>query len=176
MSTSTFHPLDLILGRRSVRVYSPGEIPESVVKQLLEAAMAAPSAMTKDPWRFVVIRRAETLAQLPAMLPGGKMLSAATMAILVAGDQEAAFEQNISYLLQDCAAAIQNLLLCAHGLGLGACWVGVHPGVEAMARVRQLIGMPGSLVPVAVVALGFPGEQLPARTRYNPASVRQDKW
>lgn len=176
MSNSLGNPLDLILGRRSVRVFSPGAIPDSAVNQMLEAAMAAPSAMTKDPWRFVVVRRAETLAQLPGILPGGKMLSSATMAILIAGDQEAAFDQNLAYLLQDCSAAIQNLLLCAHGLGIGACWVGVYPGADSVSKVKDLFKLPGSMVPVAVVALGLPGEQLPPRTRFNPANVHHETW
>ena len=71
--TTTVNPnaLNFIFGRRSVRVYSPGDVSETIVKQLLEAAMAAPSAMTKDPWRFVVIRDHHTLAKLAGALAGG---------------------------------------------------------------------------------------------------------
>ena len=98
--------------------------------------MAAPSAMTKDPWRFVVIRDPQMLPRLAAALPGGKMLPAASMAIVVCGDLEAAFDRQLSFLLQDCSAAIENLLLCAHVLGLGACWVGVHPSEEACRQLR----------------------------------------
>ena len=168
--------LAFIFGRRSVRVYSPGEISDETVTQLLEAAMAAPSAMTKDPWRFVVIRSAETLAKMPAVLPGGKMLPAATLAIVVCGDLDAAFDRQLSYLLQDCSAATENLLLAAHALGLGACWVGVHPDENGVRGVRELASLPSSFVPVAVVALGLPGEQLPARTRYTALNVRPEQW
>jgi nitroreductase len=168
--------LDLIFGRRSIRVYSPGDISEAELTRVLEAAMAAPSAMTKDPWRFVVVRDRQKLARLAEGLPGGKMLPACALAIVVCGDLEAAFEQNISYLLQDCSAATENLLLAAHALGLGACWVGVHPAEAGIRKVRELCVLPSSIVPVAVIALGRPGEQLEPRSRYRAESVRQENW
>jgi nitroreductase len=176
MTTTTGDNLGFILGRRSIRVYSPGTVSEPAVTKLLEAAMAAPSAMTKDPWRFVVIREKQKLVNLAALHPGAAMLSSATMAIVVCGDLDAAFERNISYLLQDCSAAIENLLLAAHAQGLGGCWVGIHPGEALIKRVKELLSLPASFVPVAAVSLGQPGEQPPPRTRYNPAHVRAEKW
>ena len=104
------------------------------------------------------------------------MLPTASLAIVVCGDQLAAFEQHISYLLQDCSAAIENLLLAAHGLGLGACWVGVHPSPEAILRVRGLLSIPETIVPVAVIAVGQPGEAPPARTRFNSDYVHVETW
>jgi len=168
--------LNLLFGRRSVRVYSPGEVPDEIVNVLLRAAMAAPSAMTKDPWRFTVVRDPNSLKNLAQALPGGKMLATAALAIMVCGDQDQAFERQLSYLLQDCAAATQNLLLAAHGLGLGGCWVGVHPSVDAGQRLKSLFGFPSQFVPVAVVSLGWPGEELPSRSRFSPEYVRQEKW
>ncbi len=104
------------------------------------------------------------------------MLAAAALAILICGDQDQAFERELSFVLQDCSAATQNLLLAAHGLGLGACWVGVHPSKSATQRLRELFNIPSHLVPVAVVSLGWPGEDLPARSRFNPDYVREEKW
>ncbi len=176
MSTTTSTQLDFIFGRRSIRVYSPGEVSEAAVTRLLEAAMAAPSAMTKDPWRFVTVRDRQTLAKLATLHPGAAMLSSAAMAIVACGDLNAAFESNISYLLQDCSAAIENLLLAAHAQGLGACWVGIHPGQALIKQVKQWLGLPGSIVPVAVISLGLPGEEQPARTRYNADYVRRERW
>ena len=176
MITATSTQLDFIFGRRSIRVYSPGEVSESAVTKLLEAAMAAPSAMTKDPWRFVIVRDRQMLSQLATLHPGAAMLSAAAMAIVACGDLEVAFERQISYLLQDCSAAIENLLLAAHAQGLGACWVGIHPGEPLIKRVRELLALPASIVPVAVISLGAPGEQLPARTRFNADYIHREKW
>jgi nitroreductase len=166
----------VIFGRRSIRVYSPGKITEAQITQMLEAAMAAPSAMSKDPWRFIVIEDQKTLAMLPSLLPGGSMLSTAAAAIVVLGDLDAAFERNISYLLQDCSASIENLLICAHGIGLGACWVGVHPNEKAILALKQLFGLPNLVVPIAVVALGIPGEDPGSRTRFTAAHVHREKW
>ncbi len=176
MSNSGETVLNAIFGRRSVRKYAPGEIPESTVTRLLKAAMAAPSAMSKDPWRFVTVRERGTLTRLAAVCPGGQMLPAATLAIVVAGDLEAALDRQVGYLVQDCSAAIQNLLLSAHALGLGACWVGVYPAEKSMKAVRECLSLPASVVPVAVIALGQPGESLPARTRYQAAFVHTEKW
>lgn len=176
MSTSLNPKLDVIFGRRSIRVYAPGEISETMVEHLLQAAMAAPSAMTKDPWRFVVVRSRETLNQMTAALPGGGMLATAALAIVVCGDLETAFEQQVSYLLQDCSAATENLLLAAHALGLGACWVGVHPSEDSMRKLKDLLALPRAILPVAALALGQPGEQPPPRTRYQAASVHREKW
>jgi nitroreductase len=176
MSTTTSEQLDLIFGRRSIRVYSPGEVSEPAVTKLLEAAMAAPSAMTKDPWRFVVVREKQTLSKLATLHPGAAMLSAAALAIVVCGDLEVAFDRQLSYLLQDCSAATENLLLAAHAQGLGACWVGIHPGEPVIKRVKELLSLPASVVPVAAVSLGQPGEQPPPRTRYKADYVHGEKW
>jgi nitroreductase len=176
MSTTTDDNLGFIFGRRSIRVYSPGEVSEAAVTKLLEAAMAAPSAMTKDPWRFVVVRDKQTLSKLAALHPGAAMLSAAAMAIVVCGDLDAAFERQISYLLQDCSAAIENLLLAAHAQGLGACWVGIHPGEPLIKRVKELLSLPAAIIPVAAISLGQPGEQPAPRTRYNPDYVHRETW
>ena len=77
MSLTPNDKLQFILGRRSIRVYAPGEVSEMAITQLLQAAMAAPSAVARDPWRFVVIRKKETLSAIAAALPNGGMLATA---------------------------------------------------------------------------------------------------
>lgn len=168
--------LELVFGRRSVRRYKAGEIPESAVNDLLQAAMAAPSACAKDPWHFVVVRDPETLRRMADGLPNGKMLGDASVGIAVCGDPARAHDGQLSYLLQDCSAAIENLLVAAAGLGLGACWLGVHPREDRVAHLRIVLGIPPSILPVAVIALGFPGEEKPPRTRYAADKVHQEKW
>jgi nitroreductase len=176
MSALNQEKLGWIFGRRSIRLYAPGSVSEQDVTLLLQAAMAAPSAMTKDPWRFVIVRQPQTLTQLATILPGGKMLSTAALSIVVCGDLDAAFERQLSFLLQDCSAAIENLLLAAHGLGLGACWVGVHPTPHSVREVSKLLGLPASIIPIAAIALGRPGEQPEPRTRFNAGYVHFEKW
>ena len=172
----TDHALQFIFGRRSIRAYAPGDVSEAVVTQLLQAAMAAPSAGAKDPWRFVVIREPATLAAIAAALPFGKMLATASLGIVVCGDLEAAHDGQLSYLLQDCAAATENLLLAAHALGLGACWLGVHPREDRVWKLGELLSLPASVIPMACVAIGHPGETKAPRTRFNPACVHREKW
>lgn len=168
--------LELILGRRSIRVYRPGEIDEPTVRALLEAAMAAPSAGAKDSWRFVVIRSRSTLEAMTRILPHGQMLATAAVGIVVCGELDAAHDRQLSYLLQDCAASVENLLLAAHGLGLGACWLGIHPREARVQKIASLLEMPEGVIPVAAVALGWPGETKEARTRFNPARVHRERW
>jgi nitroreductase len=168
--------LRLFLGRRSIRVYAPGEISEADISQMLQAAMAAPSAVARDPWRFVVVRSKETLSTIAAALPHGGMLATAPLGIIVCGDLEAAHDRQLSYLLQDCSAAVENLLLCAHALGLGACWLGVHPREDRVRKLREILRLPPSVIPVAGIAIGRPGEEKEPRTRFNPEYVHSENW
>ena len=176
MSPTSSDKFQFILGRRSIRVYAPGEVGEAAITQLLQAAMAAPSAVAKDPWRFVVIRNKETLSAIAAALPNGGMLATAPLGIIVCGDLDAAHDHQLSYLLQDCSAAIENLLLCAHALGLGTCWLGVHPREDRVGKLRDILSLPASVIPIAAIAIGRPGEEKEPRTRFNRDYVHWEKW
>lgn len=169
-------PLDFIFGRRSIRVFKPGQIGLETLEVLLKAAMAAPSACARDPWHFVVVKEAETLARLTSVLPNGQMLASAAAGIVVCGDLQEAHDHQVSYMLQDCSAAIENLLLAAHVLGLGACWLGIHPRPDRIESVSAILGLPSHIVPVSCVALGLPGEIREARTRYQASRVHAGKW
>lgn len=168
--------LSPIFGRRSVRVYAEDPVDDQTVRLLLEAAMAAPSAVARDPWRFVVVRRRETLSAIAAALPNGRMLAKAAVGIVVAGDIQAAHDRQLSYLLQDCAAAIENMLLAVHLLGLGACWLGVHPREDRVAKLREILALPEGIIPVSVVSVGHPREQKEPRTRYSDNYVHHERW
>jgi nitroreductase len=168
--------LNFIFGRRSIRDFQPESVGDAEVQLLLESAMAAPSAVARDPWRFVVVRDREMLKRIARGLPNGELLGAAALGIVVGGDITVAQDRQLSYLLQDCSAAIENLLLAAHVLELGACWLGVHPREDRVVLVRSLLGMPGNVIPVAVIAVGRPAETKEPRTRYNPDYVRKERW
>ncbi len=176
MSSQLDEKLMVIFGRRSVRVYSPGEVDEGVVQKLLAAAMAAPSASGKNPWHFVVVRNRETLSRMSGTLAYGEILGTAALAIVVCGDLEVAHDNQLSYLLQDCSAAIENLLLCAHILGLGACWLGVHPRVERIKKIKEVFFLPPAVIPVACISLGYPGESKEPHAVYNPNCVHSESW
>jgi nitroreductase len=168
--------LSLIFGRRSIRAYRPEPVSDEAVASLLAAAMAAPSAVAKDPWRFVVVRDRERLAEIAAALPNGKMLAEAPVGIAVCGDLHAAHGGELSYLLQDCSAAIENLLLAAHALGLGACWLGVHPRQVRIEALTRILRLPDKVLPISCIAVGWPKEQKAARTRFDPSYVHRETW
>lgn len=109
-------------------------------------------------------------------LPHGRMLADAGAGIVVCGDLRAAHDGQLSYLLQDCSAAIENLLIAAHLLGLGACWLGVHPREPRIEALRSLLGIPAGIVPVSAVAVGFPAEHKEPRTRFDPQHVHYERW
>jgi len=168
--------LSLFFGRRSIRKYRAEPVADEMVNDLLAAAMAAPSACAKDPWRFVVVRDRETLNLMADALPNGKMLAHAPVGIAVCGELAAAHAGELSYLLQDCSAAIENLLLAAHALGLGACWLGVHPRQPRIEALSKILQLPDQILPVSCIALGWPAEQQSPRTRYQRAYVHREKW
>ncbi len=168
--------LQWLFGRRSIRAFRRGEVSDDQVQTLLEAAMAAPSAVAKDPWRFIVIRDRTILEELSNNLSNGVMLRKASLGVVVAGDIECAHDRQLSYLLQDCSASIQNLLLAAHVIGLGACWLGVHPRQPRMELVTRLLGLPVEIIPVACIAIGHPTEVKEPRTRFSSAKVHHDRW
>ncbi len=168
--------LNYLFSRRSVRVYQPKEVPDDLVHDLLEAAMAAPSAAAKDPWEFVVVRNRDLLAGIAGGLPNGRMLADAAVGVVVCGDLRRAHDRQLSYLLQDCGAAIENLLLAAASTGLGACWLGVHPREDRMQHIRSLLNVPEEVVPVSVIAVGWPAESHEPRTRYRSDAVHRETW
>jgi len=172
MKENSERDLAFIFGRRSIRAYTPQPVANEAVQKLLEAAMAAPSAAATDPWRFIVVKNREKLLKLAAAIPYGKMLGSAPLGIVVCGDLTAAHDKQLSYLLQDCSAAIENLLLCAHILGLGACWLGVHPREQRVKSVQEIFGLKDPMIPVACIAIGHPAEIKEPRTRFNPSYVR----
>ena len=176
MSATANDKFQFLLGRRSIREYASGDVSDAAVTQLLQAAMAAPSAVARDPWRFVVIRKKETLSAIAAALPNGGMLATAPLGIIVCGDLDVAHDRQLSYLLQDCSAAMENLLLGVHALGLGACWLGVHPREDRIRKIKAILQLPASVIPVAGVAIGHPGEEKEPRTRYHRDYVHWEQW
>jgi nitroreductase len=168
--------LNDLFARRSVRKFASREVTEQTVRDILEAAMAAPSAVAKDPWDFIVVRDGTMRAKIAACLPNGKMLAESPVGIIVCGDIKRAHDNQVSYLLQDCSAAIENLLLAVSMLGLGACWLGVHPREARIAGIRGLLTLPEDVVPVAAVAVGWPADKTVPRTRYEEKRVHQGKW
>jgi nitroreductase len=165
-----------IFSRRSIRKYTDTAIDDERIEAILKAAMAAPSACGKDPWRFLVVRKREMLKKIADGLPNGKMLASAGAGIVVCGDIDAAHDRQMSYMLQDCSAAIENMLCAVSILDLGACWLGVHPREERITHIRETFSLSQSIVPIACIALGFPVEQKEPRSRYRSDFIHYETW
>lgn len=166
--------LDAIMGRRSIRRYRDEAVSEQDVETILKAAMAAPSAGNQQSWRFVVVRDRETLQRLSEATPYSSMLDSAPLGIVVCGDHRA--EQHPGYWVQDCSAAVQNLLVAVHAIGLGAVWIGVHPVLEREENVRAVCGVPEGITPFCMIAVGHPVEEKPPGDRYEPEFVFSERW
>lgn len=168
--------LQPIFKRRSIRSFLPREVEEHEIGMLLEAAMSAPSAKATYPAEFIVINDKDVKQKVAECLPNGGFLAKAPLGILVCGDMSRACGQELSYMLQDCSACTENLLLAASMLGLGGCWLGVHPRAERVDALRKLFKLPDEIIPVAAVALGWPAETKAARTNFQPEQVHLNSW
>ncbi|MDD4181778.1 MAG: nitroreductase family protein [Victivallaceae bacterium] len=168
--------LNFIFKRRSIRKFTAEKITDADLKSLLEAGMAAPSAGGKDPVRFIIMTQPELKQTIAEFLPNGKFLTEAPLGILVLGDIDVAIANSESYMLQDCAASIENILLAATALELGTCWLGVHPREDRIAGIKQFFKLPENLIPISIIAAGHPDETKEPRTRYNPAAVKFNTW
>jgi nitroreductase len=163
--------LSMIFARRSVRAYTEQPVSEEDVRSLLEAGMAAPSANNRRPWHFVLVRDREALRKLAEKHPYGKMLAGAALAIVVCGDPSAS-----DWWVQDCAAATENILIAAAGLGLGGVWLGCHGRQEREQAVRSILGIPGRLGILSLLSLGHPAEKKAPRTQYEEERIHWDRY
>jgi nitroreductase len=168
--------LNPLFGRRSIRSYGTEPVSDADIESLLQAAMAAPSAAAKDPWRFIVLRELDTLSAVAEGLPNGRMLATAPVGFVVCGVLEEAHGGELSYLIQDCSASIENLLIAAHLLGLGAVWLGVHPREDRVSHLVKVLDLPEGVIPVSAVAVGHPAESPGSRTRYDGSKVFRSRW
>ena len=128
--------LEAIKGRRSIRKYKKDPLYEEQVTQILEAGRWAPSRGNSQPWKFIVLKNTQGRGDLAEAIPTGKFLAEASLGIAVVVDPKASKHPE-----QEGAAAIQNMLLAAHGLGLGTCWISVH-GTDCEEKAKQVLQIP----------------------------------
>lgn len=164
-----------ILSRRSIRKYEKKPISDEKIQRILRAAMYAPSAGNERPWHFIVIKDRKILDEIPTFHPHTQMLLEAPLAILPCCDTSN-LKYNGVFWVQDMAAAIQNILLESKFLDLGSCWCGVYPRKEFIEPIKSLLNIPEHIIPVAVIAIGYPGEEREVRERYKEERVHYEKW
>lgn len=174
-----------IAGRRSVRDYTRDPVAQGAVEQLIAAAVQAPSAMNEQPWTFTVVRDPALLDRLSqatkqhllatviagphadhlrAMLgdPGFQIFYHAPVLVLISAAIDGPWAR------EDCALAAENLMLAAHGAGLGTCWIGFAQAYLDTPAGKQLLGLPADCLPVAPIIVGHPKSQPPPVPRKSP--------
>lgn len=164
-----------IITRRSQRQFTGGPLTDAQMETILRAAMQAPSGVNQQPWHFVIFDEPEVLAKIAEVHPHAGFAKSASAAILVCADPS--LEIHIQGLWsQDLGAATQNILLSAHGLGLGACWCGVHHAPATQKNMAGLAGLPEGIRPYSLVVIGRPAQITPPESRYNPGRVHRHRW
>ncbi len=163
-----------ILTRRSIRKYTAQPVSDELLNSLFQSAMNAPSAGNQQPWHFVVIKDRAKLNAITGFHQYAAMLKEAPVAVLVCADTE--LEKHKGYWVQVCSAATQNFLIAAHAKGLGAVWLGIYPREERIAGIRELIGLPASVMPLSLLAVGYPAEAKASPDRFNRSRLHYDRW
>lgn len=166
--------LTAIHTRRSVRRFTSDPVSEADLEVLLRVAMQAPSADNGQPWHFIVINDREIMNTIPSIHPWSEMMKEAALGILVCG--RIVEGEMGGYWQQDCAAATENILLAAHGIGLGAVWLGIAPDARRMMDFSALVGLPGDVQPMCLIAVGHPARAYLPDDRYDPAKVHYNRW
>ncbi len=169
--------IENIMTRTSVRSFTDKPVPAEAVETMLRAGMAAPTAVNKQPWHFVVVNSREKLDELAGTNRNAKMLQEATLAIVVCGDMDKALPGKAQeYWIQDCSAATENILLAAHALGLGAVWTGCYPMDERVKAVREVLRLPEHLTPLCVIVIGYPNENPAPKDKWKPENVTYNEF
>ncbi len=165
-----------IYARKSVRDYTERSPTAGQIDSLLRAAMAAPTARDRRPWRFVVVDNEVILDSLGYQLPYAAMTSKAPVAIVVCGELSPGVPVEHEMWMQDCSAATENLLLAAEAMGLGAVWTGVYPYEDRMAVVKRLLRLPDNVIPLNVIPVGYPAGNTAAKKKYDKKNIHFNAW
>jgi nitroreductase len=152
--------ISAILMRRSIRSFSDIEVPNEIIDTILEAGRWAPSGLNNQPWRFVVIRDSEIRGKLSKLTHYGGIIRDSNACLAVYFHHESGYDRDKD--LMAVGACIENMLLAAQSLGLGAVWLGEI--LNKREAVNQLLGIGTEYELMAVISLGYPDES-PAKDR-----------
>ncbi len=169
--------INTIMTRVSVREFTGEKISDAQLDTLLRAAMAAPSAINKQPWAFIVVTDEEKIAALGEALPYSRCSNKPVVAIIPCGDLSKAIEGEMAnFWINDVSAATENLLLAAHAMGLGAVWTGLHPDMNRAKMVQDMLGLPEHIIPLCVVPVGVPAEKPEIKDKFKSENIHYNEW
>ncbi len=169
--------VEAIRGRRSVRVFRRDSLPEGVLEEAVRLGNLAPSAGNLQARDFVIVRERATRERLAEAALGQAFVAEAQAVIVVCANARRIAPYGVRgrelYMLQDAAAAVQNILLYIHSRGLGCCWVGAC----YESAVTEALGLPEGIRPVALLPVGVPGEKPAGRRRLALSEILHcEKW
>lgn len=147
--------LNLIKSRRSIRKYKNKAVPAGYIDKILEAGRWAPSGQNNQPWRFAVVKDEKIKRQLSETTKYKRIITGAPAVICVFLDNIEGYNRTKD--LQAIGACLQNMLLEAYFLKLGACWIGEI--LNQRGQVEELLEVPESFELMAVIAIGYPAEK-----------------
>ena len=166
-----------IMTRTSIRQYTDEPVSQQDVETLLRAGMAAPTAVNAQPWHFVAITDKAKLKELATTNRRGSMIEQAALAIVVCGNMDKAMKgKGQAYWIQDCSAATENILLAAHGLGLGAVWTGLYPMEDRVAAVSQVLHLLQIIIPLCTIVIGHPAESPTPKDKWKPENISYNEY
>lgn len=171
--------IDAIMTRSSVRSYTSEKVDEQSIETLLRAGMAAPTAGNRQPWEFVVVTEREILDAIPTIIPASKMAAKSQLAIVVCGVPSMSFAPPLDeYWVQDCSAVTENILIAAHGMGLGAVWCGAYPNTKSdrVGQMRELLNMPETSTALCVIVIGHPDKEPVVKDKWKPEKVHYNRY
>ncbi|MGN9165661.1 nitroreductase family protein [Tissierellaceae bacterium HCP3S3_D8] len=163
-----------IMTRTSIRKFTGEIIDKQQLDTLLKAGFQAPTAHNFQPWEFIVVQDREILQEIKNFHKYAKMVMDAGAAIIVCGDMVK--QRNRGFLTCDTSAAIQNMLLAAHGLGLGAVWCGIYDKEELVDNMRKTLQLPENILPVGMVVVGNKKEDRTPIDRYDENKIHYNRW
>jgi nitroreductase len=149
---------EAIKSRRSIRKYTKDPVPEDLIVKMLDAGRWAPSASNRQPWSLIVLKDEEVRRKVAEATTYGKFLAEAPLGIAVVVDPQAS-----THPVEDGAIAAQNMLLAAHALGLGACWIGSYNSFYE-EKIKTILSIPKNKRLLSIISIGFPAES-PTKTR-----------
>ena len=166
--------LELVRSRYSVRAYETTPVEEEKLQLVLEAALLAPTAANRQPFRLIVIATEGREAELRRIYPA-KWFAQAPLVICACTipDEGWVRVDGKGYADVDVAIAMDHLILAARSLDLGTCWIAAFDPAVA----REVLGLPDNVEPVAFTPLGYPADQPGAKTRKSLSDlVRYERW
>lgn len=173
--------LEGILSRRSVRKFTGAALAPQQLETIIKVGMYSPSAHNVRPWRVVTVEDRQTRMTIRELSVWWKMLDKAATLIVICADPSAdTNNMPREYIVDSCAASIQNMLLASHSLGLGAVWLGLCEEIPAAAEIKSILNIPADMQAMGMIALGIPeggpASPIPPVNRFEEENWHKERW